>query len=447
MKTEWSFLANLPASPYWRFRFHDLGQGIDPLECFSFPPRPPRCLERDEGLVVGGRGPIWFYHAFLEQFYDVRWCAVDVPQWGAAVVVRARPDSPVGAGRLVRAFDIHAGREVEPTLEAFDPEGPAFEVQPIRRPGVDESRGLRLCFSGNGKWIAPHWLAKLDHSLPRDELERRAPSVLELSGPAPIWLAVAALHQVSRLLPDAAVLLDLPVAAGAIVLRSGRDDDFACGQVLPDQPRGSPAPCAALVGDPQSGKSTLSWKIYHELLRRGVQTYRLDCDAQAPTAPWGMSLHGEAERRRYKQERGGWTSEDVHRLTRQVRALKRSRLDLVLLDMPGGDFRADPPDRMPADRVELFREVDYFVRLDKNAAAREGWTAALAAAALEDRIVASVETLAEDGDESWPSGKAAGVAAYRVHRLDRARFREPTPAVERLTEHLAEKAGVLPAQA
>src|SRR5262249_52457490 len=136
-----------------------------------------------------------------------------------------------------------------------------------------ENATLHLAPPGGGRGFHPSDLTTL--ALPDGPPPGTA--LVRLSGQYPIWLAA---HLVSRLhdaLPHVPLVVYDPKLAGAVVV-AGRGE-FLPGLVVPDRPRVAPVPLVALIGDPNSGKSVLSWKLYHALQARGRAVYRLDCDA------------------------------------------------------------------------------------------------------------------------------------------------------------------------
>jgi len=207
------------------------------------------------------------------------------------------------------------------------------------------------------------------------------------------------------------------------------------GDVKPE----APVPAIALIGDPNSGKSVLSWKLYWALQRRGLEVYRLDCDASAPTTGWSQAGKvGQELRRRYKQERGDWTPEDETALAATIAHLRESHLDLVLLDMPGGIHKRDQtPIRIPPGREALFRPVDGFILLARDETAFAGWTEALGAWNLEGRILATVEPRPDRAEAEVFPGDEADPSAFprwRIHGLDRGLYEAATPGVEKLAD-------------
>jgi len=265
------------------------------------------------------------------------------------------------------------------------------------------------------------------------------PKALVLSGPFPVWMISALTVELAARHPESALAVYNPNLPGSVVVNPGASGRLPLGLVTPDVKPEVPVPAIALIGDPNSGKSVLSWKLYWALQCRGLEVYRLDCDASAPTTGWSQAGRlGLELRRHYKQERGDWTPEDETALAATIAHLRESRLDLVLLDMPGGIHKNVPrPIRIPPGREALFQPVDGFILLARDESAFAGWTEALGAWNLGDRMLAVVEPRPDmvesevfPGDDVDPSA----CPRWRIHGLDRGLYEVATPGVEKLAE-------------
>lgn len=72
----------------------------------------------------------------------------------------------------------------------------------------------------------------------------------------------------------------------------------------------------------------------------------------------------------------------------QLRA-GRDVFSVLIADLPGGDHRTSPPQRIPAGRERLFAEVDALILLDRDdAPAEAAWRQALRPFGLDGRIAA-----------------------------------------------------------
>lgn len=144
-------------------------------------------------------------------------------------------------------------------------------------------------------------------------------------------------------------------------------------------------------------------------------------------------------RENYKKRRGGWVPEDSQALADLFKELRRSGLDMALLDMPGGIHRGVPtPIRIPDDCREMFLLVDRFIILSKDEAARSGWEQALDRLGIADRIMAVVRPSPDDvRPEVLPRTTAPGPPYWAIHLLDRSRVATLTLGVESLADYVA----------
>lgn len=425
-------------SPFAVAHFRLNGEILEPASLAEVQLPDALLPQRHQGVVFSGRGPLWLYGHLVHLAHAFAWVAVYDPRLsGAVVVMRHTPSAPP----LGQVIPCTPHEDVMPAAEPAA--APRFTATPQLRWRSPQAQGsLELCtleLTNRGEEFSPAGLAEM--ALPRP-LPRAADgtAVYVLSGHFPQWLATRLLLLLAEEAEEAALAMYQPSLAAAVVVRPDQRGRLQPGTTIPDQPRGRPVPVLALVGDPNSGKSVLSWKLYRQWHREDVQTYRLDCDAQAPTAPWGMdSATGAQLRKRYKDERGPWRPEDVKNLVAAVENLRRSSLDLILLDMPGGIHPKNPGDgpavRIPDDRQALFHLADGFVILWKDEAALQGWRTALAQLGLQNRILAEVSPCPDDSQpERIPRGLYRSDAAdgWCIHQLDRDTARAITPAVEAL---------------
>lgn len=429
-------------SPFALAHFRLDGEILEPANLAEI--RLPETLvrQRNHGVVFSGRGPLWLYGHLVHLAHAFAWVGVYDPRLSGAVVVMRHTSSAPPLGQVIACAPYE---DVTPRAgdAATPPSGaaPQLRWQPARTESGLELHTLEL--TNRGEAFLPSCLADAALPLP---LPRAADgmAVYVLSGHFPQWLAARLLLLLAEEAAEAALALYQPSLAAAVVVRPDQQGQLQPGTTIPDRPRGRPVPVLALVGDPNSGKSVLSWKLYRQWHRDGAQAYRLDCDAQAPTAPWGMdSETGTQLRKRYKDERGPWRSEDVQNLVAAVKHLQRSSLDLVLLDMPGGIHPKRPGDgpavRIPDDRQALFHLADGFVILWRDEAALEGWRTALAQLGLHDRILAEIAPCPDDSQpERIPRGlhQSDGADGWCIHQLDRDAAWINTPAVAALAAAL-----------
>lgn len=180
-----------------------------------------------------------------------------------------------------------------------------------------------------------------------------------------------------------------------------------------------------VTGDPNLGKSVFSTALdwYRESV--SCDGWKLDCDGQSPTPAWYLSLVGEvgeerAQRLREEQKRS-WTPEMEAHITDQLR-LSRELFPVLIADLPGGNHKAVPPQRVPNGRERLFAEVDALIVLDRNDVSSEAaWRDALRPHALDGRIAAVLTSRDPKGDPALTVYKDNGLWRGVVTGLDRER--------------------------
>ncbi len=398
------------------------------------------------GIVLKGRFPLWFFaaahvaiHRFLDKGFQENehphrpfWQGVFDPKLCGAVVVHSSGTPELG--QIVPLSGVPpsaASQQVEPLLD--------FE------PGHRES-DLDECvvrFTSPGPdLLSPAALRQAMERLCDNETLNQADVVL-LNGPYPAWLATGIALAIHRQFPHKAILVRALQDQGDVVVESGTPANYPLGLLLPIPEQECPRPplVVGIVGDPNSGKSVLSLKLYH-LLRRpgGLPCYRLDCDAYAPTAEWTLRGVGPEERRAWKEtkkrEQGGWTIEDEKNLALITSRIRKTPIDLLLLDLPGGDFSREPPQRIPPGRIDLFQEVDRFLLVAKDEKAKEGWTEELARIGKSKDISVIVRSKKTTVHETVTKEQVAGrkVPSIRIGQLDRNRLDEVTWGVEQLAK-------------
>lgn len=129
-----------------------------------------------------------------------------------------------------------------------------------------------------------------------------------------------------------------------------------------------------VTGDPNRGKSLFSAALdwYRERIACGG--WKLDCDGQAPTSPWYLSMAGhtsEDEARRLREvHKRPWTPEMETDIAGQLH-MAREVFSVLIADLPGGNHKPNPPQRVPDGRERIFAEVDALVLLDREDASSE----------------------------------------------------------------------------
>jgi len=425
-----------------------------PSELFALRPEdladlelPPEATAAHElGLIFSGRGPLWWFAALALQAGHHPWSATFDPGTNRAIVIQQqdRPDAPRLGDML--PFTQPAEFLGAATSATSAVERPSTQVRPWTSwelgPSSDEAT-LRV--EVRGQLLSPACLAELATWLP--PCPRDPAHTLRLSGPIPVWLAAGLCAHWAVSHPDLNLMLHDP-KLGAICVRPGRTHAIPLGLVVPDQTPSRPTPIVGLVGDPYSGKSVLSWKLYKAWQQRRLSVYRFDCDAASPTTSYALaSSVGKQVREDYQQRRkqldgsrGGWQPGDEVILAQCLRRIKASGLALALADLPGGIHpgRVASPQsvRVPPGREALLREVDHFVIVARSKQAEQGWRDSLAELGLADRIREVVCSDPGHAPECIPDLQSDPVP-WRIHALDRALVDQNSHGVQALADRLA----------
>jgi hypothetical protein len=146
-----------------------------------------------------------------------------------------------------------------------------------------------------------------------------------------------------------------------------------------------------VVGDPNHGKSVFSAALDRYRTSKNQDGWILDCDGQAPTPHWYLSMleqnNPEAIQLR-EQSKRPWTSEMEERIAKQI-CMGRRIFEILIADLPGGNHKASPPQRVPPGRERIFNEVDALILLENIDGQREAaWREALLRHGLDGRIAA-----------------------------------------------------------
>lgn len=148
-----------------------------------------------------------------------------------------------------------------------------------------------------------------------------------------------------------------------------------------------------ICGDPNSGKSVLSYAIDLVRTDMGLVGWRLDCDGGSPTPPWyrDMVNQGRVEEGRAlrSSQKRSWSGPMEQEIARQIENSRQS-LDLLVADLPGGIHHTDAaPERVPVGREELFKRIHSFLILGRQGVDgwAEGWLWALEQHGLSNRVI------------------------------------------------------------
>jgi hypothetical protein len=164
-----------------------------------------------------------------------------------------------------------------------------------------------------------------------------------------------------------------------------------------------------IIGDPNCGKSVFSLVLNHYCGMNNCRGWRLDCDGASPTPDWYLSLKAQAEEEAEKaRQKLAWTPDMENRIAEKIRRL-REFFDVAIADLPGGDHKKAPPERVPVHRDVMMREVDVFVLIERDEQPSEAaWRAALHQYGLDDRIAVVLRS-------QHPSGTAGLDASPDPH--------------------------------
>ena len=191
-----------------------------------------------------------------------------------------------------------------------------------------------------------------------------------------------------------------------------------------------------ILGDPNSGKSVFS-RNFAEALKKvappDFTSWFKDCDKAAPTPDWYLvdSSPESRETQIRKRIKVPW-SEELEKKVRQELLLIKTRLDLLIADMPGGKHPKDPAERDKAERIPgdaragMFRACDGFIVLCRDGEDRifDEWRKALAARGLDGRILARFDTYLTGGEKHFsmtPVRRGAdGLFRSEIRDLDRS---------------------------
>jgi len=184
-----------------------------------------------------------------------------------------------------------------------------------------------------------------------------------------------------------------------------------------------PGLTVGVIGDPNSGKSVFSMLLERKLATAG-RSFRYDCDRASPTPYWFLRMQAAATddpsprelRAAVKQT---WSPEMERSIAATLHRL-RTYYPVTIADLPGGNHKITPPNRIPPGREVIMREIDRFVLVARDERAVAGWRESLAVHGLVSRIVAIVETTDPQGSLTLaPHPGRAG--EWRITGLDRGK--------------------------
>lgn len=313
-------------------------------------------------VFLQGRGPLWLY---------------------LAVTMKA---SSAGCGVAIR--DLNKGAEgyvvVEPGFNKVS-RGTCFVdacVPHILRPATrgstrvqlsSERRGemLLIKVERGGKMLSSCVIAMLGKMFRRTSYDTKGVKVIVLDGSMPTWLAAAMAKKSGDWLSDATICITSSSPAGAVVVRPGYRRAEKLGDVLSYKTSGQNSVVYGIIGDPNSGKSVFSIKLYREL-QKLCNAFRIDADVCAPTNEWGVSESGKIARNLQKRK---WNDRrDVPSLVKRIEEnIMISGRDILIVDLPGGIHSKNMKIRIPPLRRPLYKQIDNYIIVQKNDAIEVAW--------------------------------------------------------------------------
>lgn len=180
-----------------------------------------------------------------------------------------------------------------------------------------------------------------------------------------------------------------------------------------------------VTGDPNRGKSVFSSVLDWYRQRSGVLGWKLDCDGQSPTPPWFLSMMDlkteKIAREMREVNKRPWNPEMEGEIARQLR-LSRKGFEVLIADLPGGNHKVKPAERIPAGRECIFAEVDAFILLDgKESPSEDLWRESLRPHGLESRITIVLKSSAPESPPSLTVNKVGSIWQGEITGLDRSR--------------------------
>ena len=211
--------------------------------------------------------------------------------------------------------------------------------------------------------------------------------------------------------------------------------------------------CLGILGDPNSGKSVFSKTLFHCVRDKFSpnSAWIYDCDIASPTPEWyfhGQSASNEALKNEYelrrKQLKSQWDTKKETKVSVDLQNIKHN-LQFVVADLPGGNHKAIPPQRIPGPtRANIMRQCNALIVLCREDKPNvfEDWIVALKEYGLEHRVVAKIITRCPTAPVavSGITSESSGLLSCTVTGLDRTKTDDKLiDALQKTLQDLLEK--------
>jgi hypothetical protein len=198
------------------------------------------------------------------------------------------------------------------------------------------------------------------------------------------------------------------------------------GILIQYQNRGGNGLVIGIVGDPNSGKSVFRNWLEKIIKDEWPNSWWIDADPASPTPNWYLYglYSGKTDEVNSIRKKKDW-SPDLEKMVAETLRTTRKNLDIILVDLPGGDFSdKQRPKRIPEGREVIYKEIDLFIVLWKRknedeAAIREGWLSALRKHNMEHLVFAEIESCEHTSSPSLETHRDGHLIKGTARGLDR----------------------------
>jgi len=200
------------------------------------------------------------------------------------------------------------------------------------------------------------------------------------------------------------------------------------GKLIQYQKRGGNGLVIGIVGDPNSGKSVFRDWLEKIIKDEWPNSWWIDADPAAPTPNWFLyglysgktdeEIRNEVINIRKKNKKD-WAPELESMVADNIRNA-RENLDVIIVDLPGGNFSdKSRPKRIPKGREVIFKEIDLFIILWIDDAARKGWLSALREHNMEHLVFAEIKSCDHESPPSLETHREGHLIKGTARGLDR----------------------------